>query len=263
MSIINFNYNNRVISQREDGYINLTQMCRANKKQIGHYLSLKSTNAYIERVSIDIGIPISELVDVIKGGEPEKQGSWGHKLIAVNLARWISPAFAVWCDAHIFNLMSTGQTSLEIDPFEEMKLKVELARLEAEKEKAIASAKQSELALTQFRHSITLTCPEPVQQKVLGYSEVTKVEYRDRFIKNDEVLDDKGGYGITNIQKRYGFKSTKQAWDWLNSVGYGKDSEYWDKGIYIREGAKLSYAAIAHLDEIFAGANCRQLYLGE
>ena len=260
MSIVNFNYNNRVISQRKDGFINLTQMCKANEKRIDNFLRLKQSQQYIESLSRSLRCEVTE---VIQGGMPELQGTWGHPSLAINLARWISPDFAVWCDAHIFNLMSTGQTTLDIDPIEEMRLKIELVRLEAEKEKAIATAKQSELAIEQFRYTITQTCPEPIQQKVLGYQTVEKIEYRDRVIKDDEILDNIGGYGISAIQKRYGFKSTRQAWAWLESFGYGKDSNHWDKGIYIREGAKLSYAAIAHLDELYAGSNCRQMYLGE
>lgn len=140
---------------------------------------------------------------------------------------------------------------------------IEILKLQNEGLRLQAEVNQSSLALHQFRHLITTTCPEPIQQKVLGYQTVEKIEYRDRVIKDDEILDNIGGYGISAIQKRYGFKSTKQAWAWLESFGYGKDSEHWDKGIYIREGAKLSYAAIAHLDELYAGSNCRQMYLGE
>lgn len=164
-----FEHQGRTISQREDGYINLTQMCKANGKKLNHYLSLKSTIAYLEQVSSDTGITASQLIDVKKGNSSEFiQGSWGHKLIAVNLARWISPKFAVWCDAHIFNLMSSGQTSLEIDPIQEMKLKIELARLEAIKAKA-------EEKTLNLRHYVVTALPEPTQQKILGYELVEKV----------------------------------------------------------------------------------------
>lgn len=80
-TVQNFNYNGQVIQRRADGRINLTQMCQANGKLLGDYLRLKSTKAYLEAVSIDMGIPISDLVEVIKGGPSAFQGSWGHTLL--------------------------------------------------------------------------------------------------------------------------------------------------------------------------------------
>ena len=78
-----------------DGYINATEMCKAAGKLYGHYSSLNATSAYLEELSSDIGIPISELVQTIKGGIPQFQGTWVHPDIAVNLAQWLSPKFAV------------------------------------------------------------------------------------------------------------------------------------------------------------------------
>ena len=114
-------YNNFTISRREsDGWVNLTQMCKANGKLLGHFLALKSTKAYFQAIESDIAIPISEMIEVKKGGDPKLQGSWGHPEIAILLAQWISPEFHRWCNAHIFVLMSDGKTSLDIDPFERM-----------------------------------------------------------------------------------------------------------------------------------------------
>lgn len=49
-------YNNVAISTRDsDGWVNLTQMCRANGKLLGHFLALKSTKAYFQAVESDVG----------------------------------------------------------------------------------------------------------------------------------------------------------------------------------------------------------------
>lgn len=95
-------------------------MCKANGKLLGHFLALKSTKAYFQAIESDIGMAISEMIEVKKGGDPKLQGSWGHPEIAILLAQWISPEFHRWCNAHIFVLMSDGKTSLDIDPFERM-----------------------------------------------------------------------------------------------------------------------------------------------
>ena len=87
---------NEVVTQRvTDGYFNATAMCRASGKLIGHYLANSSTKAFIEELSSDIGIPISGLVQSVRGGPPHLQGTWVHPQVAINLAQWLSPKFAV------------------------------------------------------------------------------------------------------------------------------------------------------------------------
>lgn len=39
--------------------------------------------------------PISELIQVLKGGNPQLQGTWAHPRVATNLGLWASPKFAV------------------------------------------------------------------------------------------------------------------------------------------------------------------------
>ncbi len=102
-----FNYNGQVISRRDDGYLNASEMCQANGKLFADWSRLKSTKAYTEALSVAMGITIGQLMEVRNGNQ-----TWIHPSLAINLARWISPAFAVWCDGHIFNLLSTGSTAI-------------------------------------------------------------------------------------------------------------------------------------------------------
>lgn len=84
------------VSQRiGDWYINATALCKANGKLIADYLRLDSTKEFLEDLSTDVGNPITELVQVVRGGYPELQGTWVHPYIAINLAQWLSPKFAV------------------------------------------------------------------------------------------------------------------------------------------------------------------------
>lgn len=141
-----------------------------------------------------------------------------------------------------------------------MAMKIELAKIEAQKETAIASGKQADLQLVQFRHIITTTLPEPIQQKILGYSEVKTVEYIDRTIAPSGDTYD--GVGITYIQKRYGFKSTKAAWDWLESIGCGKQSGHWESQLAAVERQSLPRDLLGKLDDL-AQSGSRQPFLGE
>ncbi len=87
---------NNIIQQRLlDGYINGTALCKSAKKLIGHYLSNKNTKEFLEELSSVIGIPITDLVQVVQGGDPSLQGTWVHPYVATNLAQWASAKTAV------------------------------------------------------------------------------------------------------------------------------------------------------------------------
>jgi hypothetical protein len=257
MHLQHFNYNGSVIQRRADGFVSLTQMCQANGKRLDHWKELKATKAYIE--ALQANYPESR---VVYSEEGSHGGTWGHPSLAINLARWISPDFAVWCDAHIFNLMATGSTSLEIDPIEEMKLKIELTKLETQKS-------QADLALVQFRHVIVSTCPEPVQQKVLGYQVIEKTEYRDRIIKDDEIINDGGTVTKTYLCDRYGFKTKGGKPDYkalnlfLSQTGIDELSEAWQLSAYVQESQQLKREYLNELDRRFNSIKSRQMFLGE
>ena len=107
-------YNGQQINRRDsDGYVNGTEMCQANGVLISGWLRLKKTESYIASLASDMQIDISQLTDVRKGNtEKFGQGTWLHPLLALNLGRWISPQFAIWCDRHIKVLLETGSTAL-------------------------------------------------------------------------------------------------------------------------------------------------------
>ena len=125
------NHNNKIvplqfegikISVREsDGYVNLTQMCKAYDTRLDNWLRLKSSKAEMDALSNSLTSEES-LLEVVKGkfSDNREQGTWGHPLLAVKVARWISPELANWLDAHSYVLMTDGSTSLDIDPFARM-----------------------------------------------------------------------------------------------------------------------------------------------
>jgi hypothetical protein len=246
-SLVSFNYNGQSINQRQDGFINLTQMCEANGKRLDKFMKALKTQEYIEALARSHQMGVT---DVIQGGNPSLQGTWGHPSLAINLARWISAEFAVWCDAHIFNLMATGQTSLDIDPLEEMRLKIELTRLETQKA-------QTELSLIQFRHSVVTICPEPVQQKVLGYQTVKEIEYRDRIIKDDDIVNDGSTVTKTELCKRYGLLTRNGKPDYkllnhyLESSGLIHNPDAWQTSAYIQENEQLKREYVKVLDGFY------------
>jgi hypothetical protein len=254
MNITLFSYNGQTIGKRPDNYLNGSQMCFANGKLLADWKRLKVTTAYVQELSVAMGIPIGELLECKNGVE-----TWVHPSLAINLARWISPKFAVWCDAHIFNLMTTGQTSLDIDPLEEMRLKLALAN--AEKENALAQQK-----LLDTRYMITQTCPEPVQQKILGYQTVEipvieKVVYRE-----DEFIRDNSTLNKTQLCHRYGIltRNGKPDYPRLNklmaTLNLPKDAWREIKNIQPTEEFNKDYLTL--LDRLMID-DSRQLWIAE
>lgn len=71
-SLLNFDYKGGLIQKRQsDEYVNLTQMCQVNGKEVRDWLRLKSTKAYIEAVSSDVQICTSQLLVSKKGNSSE------------------------------------------------------------------------------------------------------------------------------------------------------------------------------------------------
>jgi hypothetical protein len=102
-----------IISQRaKDGYINATAMCTAAGKQWGHYRESSNTQRFLEELASDIGKPISELVQSIKGGKPALQGTWVHPQVAIHLAQWLSPRFAVMVSRWVHEWLTKGAPNI-------------------------------------------------------------------------------------------------------------------------------------------------------
>src|SRR4051812_12373086 len=94
--VIQREYNGIAITQRRaDRYIDATAMCRAHGKLIADYLRLGSTKEFLNALSGSMGIPIDVLVQIITGGPNASRGTWVHPRVALNLAQWCSPNFAV------------------------------------------------------------------------------------------------------------------------------------------------------------------------
>ncbi len=96
-----------IIYQRPaDGYINATSLCQASNKRWNDYVVLASTKSFLASLSTETGIPVSTLVQSMKGGDVRHQGTWVHPQVAINLAQWLSGAFAVKVSKWVFDWMS-------------------------------------------------------------------------------------------------------------------------------------------------------------
>jgi hypothetical protein len=147
---------------------------------------------------------------------------------------------------------------------EMMMLKIELAKLEAQKEVAIAQTSQSDLQLIQFRHYISTALPEHQQQKVLGYSEVKVVETRDRLVSNGVVINDGSTINKTELCKKLGFMAKSGAPDYkaLNLHLAKMPEEAFETIQYLKESPELKREWIPELQHVIEDSP-RQRWLGE
>lgn len=107
LALVPHTYQGSLIQQRaSDGYINATAMCQASGRLWADYNRLAATQAFFGALSTDMGIPISDIVQSIRGGDPALQGTWVHPQVAVHLAQWLSPQFAVKVSQWVFEWMS-------------------------------------------------------------------------------------------------------------------------------------------------------------
>jgi hypothetical protein len=93
-----------VYQRPQDGYINATLLCQQARRQFYDYRRLRQTKGFLEALALETGIPVSNLVQVIRGrGDAVSQGSWVHPHVAINLAQWLSPEFAVQVSKLVFD----------------------------------------------------------------------------------------------------------------------------------------------------------------
>lgn len=94
--------------------LNATEMAKPFGKLAKDWLSNKSTKEFLRTLSAVRTIPLTGLVVIKQGGNGE-QGTWMHEDVALEFARWLSPAFAIWCNDRIKEILTTGVATITND----------------------------------------------------------------------------------------------------------------------------------------------------
>lgn len=107
LALVPHSYQGQIVRLRSrDGYINATAMCKAAGKFWADYGRLLTTKEFLSELSSEVGIPITELIQSVTGGNPATQGTWVHPQVAIHLAQWLSPKFAVRVTQWVYEWMS-------------------------------------------------------------------------------------------------------------------------------------------------------------
>ena len=162
--------------------VNATQMAKPFGKEPKFWLINQSTNDYLTELSKVRNLTLADLVQVTKGGN--NPGTWMHEDVALEFARWLSPAFAIWCNDRIKELLKTGVTTVSNDDeaiaYAMQVLNRRLEESKAEKERL---EQQNRLQSEQLK----LAAP--------------KVQYVDNVLRSVNT------YTVTQLAKELGFTS--------------------------------------------------------
>ncbi|MDX8576819.1 KilA-N domain-containing protein [Elizabethkingia meningoseptica] len=86
--------------ENDNVFVNATEMAKNFNKLPGDFLRLNQTEEFINTISSRYGISHNAILQVVKGGN-QNQGTWMHEDVAIEFARWLNPAFAIWCNSQI------------------------------------------------------------------------------------------------------------------------------------------------------------------
>jgi hypothetical protein len=100
-----------IVLRQSDGYINATQLCKAGNKMYKNWFQNKNSESYLQALSASAGIPADDLIKY-ETGSNEQRATWVHRLVAIEIARWISPEFAVQVIRWTDELLLTGKVEL-------------------------------------------------------------------------------------------------------------------------------------------------------
>lgn len=173
--------------------VNATEMAKSFGKTTKDWLRTNASSEFINSLSVVRQICPSQLVVVKKGNSNEfEQGTWMHEDVALEFARWLSPAFAIWCNDRIKELLKYGMTATQ-PTLDEMLNNPDLViRMATQLKQERAEKARLEAENAQANERISLQDTQLKQQ-------APKVKSYDEYISSD------GTFTTTQIAKEYGW----------------------------------------------------------
>lgn len=153
-----YNYEGTPVSfsKGEGVMVNATQMAKPFGKRTSDWLSTNQSKEYINVLASTRKTVLADLVRVTNGGS--NPGTWMHEDVAMEFARWLSPAFAIWCNDRIKELLTEGVTTITDDDAMIMhSMQVLQRRLEAKEQerKALADKVEADAPKVLFAEALS------------------------------------------------------------------------------------------------------------
>ena len=174
--------------------VNATEMAKPFGKRPVDWLQNQQSKEFIKALAEVRNSTTVDLVRVTKGGnDKNNQGTWMHEDVALEFARWLSPAFAIWCNDRIKELLTTGVATLADD---DATIAQAMAILQKRLDKANADKAQLEADNQQKQATIEAQTSELKKQ-------APKVEYYDNTLQSVNTLT------ATQVAKERGMDAEK------------------------------------------------------
>lgn len=105
----NYNGNNITFVTGQGIKVNATEMAKPFGKRPVDWLRFQQSQEFITALSNVGNHTFADLVQVKQGSALNGGGTWMHEDVALEFARWLSPAFAIWCNRRIKELLTAPQ----------------------------------------------------------------------------------------------------------------------------------------------------------
>lgn len=189
---------------KKDGVVmvNATQMAKPFGKKAADWLKTDYVKDFINTMTEVKKINSSDLLRVTYGNNG---GTWMHEDVAIEFARWLSPAFAIWCNDRIKELLTVGMTATQPtleamldNPDLVIGLATKLKQQREENQRLIEENHQKQALIAQQAEKIQKDAP--------------KVEHHDMFMGAEHGEKD---VSVRKFLSQAGIKGEKDFWHWF------------------------------------------------
>ena len=168
--------------------VNATQMAKAfgHGKEPNYWLKTQAGKDFINAMTESRNLDSSDLQQVTYG---DGGGTWFHEDVALEYARWLSPKFAIWCNDHIKELLTTGSTSLNL-PTDYLSALKALVKSEEEKQTLALENKVMKPKADYFdglvERKLLLNFRDTAKEFGMGQNELIKWLVTNHFLFRDQ-----------------------------------------------------------------------------
>lgn len=195
-----FDFNGTGIQFSADGWINATATAKdLGKDRLDNFLISSAFTEYAQVVAEANSLDFSDLQNAKRGGKNTiGAGTFLHPELAVVFARWISPAFAYWCDKQVGALIRKAQAAPALAQEARTRKMIRLGR----PANAIVARNEGVCSRRVFTDQLQRS-----GVGVKGFSDCTRAVYAPLF---------GGSTGV--IKKNYGLPEAANVRDYMSAV---------------------------------------------
>lgn len=213
-----FNYNGNPITFQigEATMVNATEMAKPFGKRPAKWLELPSTKEFLSALQT-----IRKSDSLIQTIEGKNGGTWLHEDVALEFARWLSPAFGIWCNDRIKEILKYGITAIpgtldnalnDPDSLIEALTELKEARLR------VSMAENKISALMSLNHPVSQSysmCLPAVEGKTYTTKDIAKelhltAQSLNRMLESKGILQKSGSqWLVSSIYADKGFMTVK------------------------------------------------------